>query len=92
MKIFCIGNPYPYVWKITPGKTYDLLDLRLRNGNIAQYIIDDAGNAYEVEKQDDSDGNWLIVKCDDGIRRLFTKDVFQSISEWREKRLKEIGI
>ena len=50
------------------------------------------GKAYEAEKQDHSDENWLIVKCDDGIKRLFTKDVFQSISEWREKRLKELGI
>ena len=50
------------------------------------------GKAYEAEKQDHSDGNWLIVKCDDGIQRLFTKDVFQSISEWREKRLNELGI
>jgi hypothetical protein len=50
------------------------------------------GKAYEVEKQDHSDENWLIVKCDDGIRRLFTKDVFQSISEWREKRLNDLGI
>jgi hypothetical protein len=50
------------------------------------------GKAYEVEKQDHSDENWLIVKCDDGIQRLFTKDVFQSISEWREKRLNDLGI
>ena len=50
------------------------------------------GKAYEAEKQDHSDGNWLIVKCDDGIQRLFTKDVFQSISECREKRLNELGI
>jgi len=50
------------------------------------------GKTYEAEKQDHSDGNWLIVKCDDGIQRLFTKDVFQSISEWREKRLNELGI
>ena len=49
MKIFCIGNPYPYVWKITPGKTYDLLDLRLRNGNIAQYIIDDVGSVFNLK-------------------------------------------
>ena len=48
------------------------------------------GKAYEVEKH--SDENWLIAKCDDGIRRLFTKDVFQSISECREKRLSELGI
>jgi hypothetical protein len=48
--------------------------------------------SYEVEKQEHSDGNWLIVKCDDGIRRLFTKDVFESISEFREKRLNELGI
>ncbi len=50
------------------------------------------GKVYEAEKQDHSDGNWLIVKCDDGIQRLFTKDVFQSIREWREKRLNELGI
>lgn len=50
------------------------------------------GKAYEAEKQDHSDGNWLIVKCDDGIQRLFTKDVFQSISEWREKKLNDLGI
>ena len=50
------------------------------------------GKAYEAEKQDHSDGNWLIVRCDDGIQRLFTKDVFQSISEWREKKLNELGI
>jgi len=48
------------------------------------------GKAYEVEKQEHSDGNWLIVKCDDGIQRLFTKDVFESISEWRDKRLNEL--
>ncbi len=48
------------------------------------------GKAYEAEKH--SDENWLIVKCDDGIQRLFTKDVFQSISDWREKRLNELGI
>ena len=48
------------------------------------------GKAYEVDKH--SDENWLIVKCDDGIQRLFTKDVFQSISEYREKRLNELGI
>ncbi len=51
------------------------------------------GKVYEVEKQEYiGNGNWLIVKCDDGIQRLFTKDVFVSISEWREKRLKELGI
>jgi len=50
------------------------------------------GKTYEVEKQEHSDGNWLIVNCDDGIRRLFTKDVFQSISEWREKRLNDLVI
>jgi hypothetical protein len=51
------------------------------------------GKAYEVEKQEHfGNGDWLIVKCDDGIQRLFTKDVFQSISEWREKRLNELGI
>ncbi len=45
------------------------------------------GKAYEVEKQEHSDGNWLIVKCDDGIRRLFTKDVFQSIRREYPKQL-----
>jgi hypothetical protein len=25
------------------------------------------GKTYEVEKQEHSDGNWLIVNCDDGI-------------------------
>ena len=51
------------------------------------------GKVYEVEKQEYiGNGNWLIVKCDDGILRIFTKDVFESISEWREKRLKELGI
>jgi len=50
------------------------------------------GKAYEAEKKDHSDGNWLIVKCDDGIQRLFSKDVFQSIGEYREKRLGELGI
>ena len=51
------------------------------------------GKAYEVEKQEHfGNGDWLIVKCDDGVQRLFTKDVFESISEWRDKRLNELGI
>ena len=48
------------------------------------------GKAYEVEKT--IDGSWLIAKCDDGIQRLFSKDVFQSIGECREKRLGQLGI
>ena len=49
MKIVCIDNPHETVWKITPGKTYDLLDLHLRSGNLAQYIIDDAGNVFNLK-------------------------------------------
>ena len=41
MKIICINNPYT-VWKITPGKIYELQI----NPDEIKYIIDDSENKF----------------------------------------------
>ena len=45
MKIICLYNPHT-VWKITPGKIYELQDHNWINNIETKYIIDDKGNKF----------------------------------------------
>ena len=48
MKIICINNPHT-VWKITPGKIYELQDHSWINPSEIKYIIDDRGSKFFFE-------------------------------------------
>jgi hypothetical protein len=47
MKIICICNPHT-VWKITPGKIYELQDYNWEPSE-HKYIIDDRGSKFFFE-------------------------------------------
>lgn len=48
MKIICIYNPHT-VWKITPGKIYELQDHTWISNIESKYIIDDRGQKFFFE-------------------------------------------
>jgi len=75
MKVICIFNPHK-VWRITPGKIYDLYPYYYNNDfNLDKWLIDDKGEEF------------LFVN---GLE-LYS-DYFITLDKWRERQLKEIGI
>jgi len=75
MKVICICNPHK-VWRITPGKIYDLYPYDYNNDfNLDKWLIDDKGEEF------------LFVN---GLE-LYS-DYFITLDKWRERQLKEIGI
>lgn len=77
-KVVCVAKPH--IWKVTPGKIYDLYydtinfkGLQYRNNDI--YIIDDDGNRFTFV----------------GDMKSYS-DYFISLEDFRDKKLNELGI
>ena len=73
MKIICIYNPHT-VWKITPGKIYELQDYNWKDlPSEHKYIIDDKGNKFNFRE---------------GIESY--PEYFIPLNQWRDKQLNKL--
>jgi hypothetical protein len=75
MKVVCICNPHK-VWKITPGKTYDMISRALIGSWNLEYIIDDKGSEFYLE---------------DGYKNnIIDSGYFITLEEFRNKKISDI--
>jgi hypothetical protein len=84
MKLMCISTSYKYADLLTINKWYEGYLTPLLRSALNRTIYD----PQTLQLVPPS----YIVRCNDGKYRNFVAEYFLTIEDWREKKLKELGI
>jgi hypothetical protein len=84
MKLICISTSYKYADLLTINKWYE--------GNLTPLLRSALNRTiYDPQTLQPVPPSY-IVRCNDGKYRKVYAEYFLTIEDWREKKLKELGI